>query len=346
MRLSPPPLWARPTDCGSAVSPSTGGVPGYQAALPTASAPKMDSASNVAPETTSNPHNEVPNNSAGEIDLSHGIKIDSIIRETVKLDLYSALWPAKKSNFAMIYGRGGEYGPNSAIRFQLCGHLPEENRPDRTVRATLNVSTMAVLMQAAEDAMLGKLKPRDSSPSIQAAQQQVFSLSNKHRLSNGTIPVTPQELNALYATLASASSSEGYEGFPVVVEKNNPWKKRKEDNYCEVSKIIINYTPRYKGQDHSDAPWNIYIENFWAPLIDKGPHTISPHDSSKAVDKQSLYINVSKAEFHRAMLSVASYIGIWEFRSFDTIDKICTQFEENRTRWIEERSKRAKEGKL
>lgn len=82
------------------------------------------------------------------------------------------------------------------------------------------------------------------------------------------------------------------------------------------------------------CPWIIQITNGMAPIKRYSKGSIT-YDGKQIQNATSVYIPVSEKDFYKAMVRVTHFINAWEHRSYQMIDRMCSEeeawYEQQRT---------------
>lgn len=74
------------------------------------------------------------------------------------------------------------------------------------------------------------------------------------------------------------------------------------------------------------CPWIIQITNGMAPIKRYSKGSIT-YDGKQIQNSTSVYIPVSEKDFYKAMVRVTHFINAWEHRSYQLIDRMCSEEE-------------------
>jgi hypothetical protein len=119
-----------------------------------------------------------------------------------------------------------------------------------------------------------------------------------------------QEIANAKNAVGAFLQTPGKPAFEYTSEKNNPYAKDAAGN-VPVSKVYIAYTPVRADGQISNYPWFVQIRNFKAPLTEKG-NGATAHNSSKAFDDKTTFINLSAEDFASKMVEAKRLISVWE----------------------------------
>lgn len=307
------------------------GAGGYQAAQPGASHPQGYAQGAVAPPNYPPAAPEVPvqepicrepaPNADSHCEISQ--KIHNVFGRNKVIDFVSILSKAHLQDFANIHGRiGSGYAPNSTIGFTICDTTKGKGDKSVTVKFSVDVRDMEILLEAAKMAYFGKLEnPSFTKDSIMAAMRQLDGWTSIPPNPDGSRTIPCNHLNALYDTLANGLSNMHQPGDPLfsyTKEKNNPSKVNPETGLGPVAKVTINYCSIDKQGRESNYPWFIAIENFMAK-IERQPNGTTAHKSSTKTNCRSAFINLSKGDFYTAMIAVDRFVRLWEARQMGPV---------------------------
>lgn len=253
-------------------------------------------------------------------------KITKINGRDKVIDFNSYLSMATVSDYAMVHGCGGsDHARNSTIGVTLCDYSKGKGDKSVTVKYSIDVADIAILLQAAMQARLGGFQKAPSMPVGLADDltAQVNSWQACPVMQDGSRVIPRDALNRLLQSvtaLRNAMVTPAANGplFSYTKEKNNPYKKR--DGLVPVSSITISYSPVDQRGNPSNYPWYVRIDNFDAPLAERS-NGATAHKSSQATNKKSAFINLSLDDFAAAMVAVDSHIRLWEHRTLPVMEE-------------------------
>lgn len=326
------------------------GAGGYQAAQPGASHPHgyvqpatapVPASASFPPSAPEAPIQEPKRSDSSPRADSHceiSQKIHNVFGRNKVIDFVSILSKAHLQDFANIHGRiGSGYAPNSTIGFVICDTTKGKGDNSVTVKFSVDVRDMEILLEAAKMAYFGKLeKPSLAKDSVMAAMSQLDGWTSFPPNPDGSRTIPCNHLNALYDTLANGLLNIPQPGEPLfsyTKEKNNPSKVNPETGLGPVAKLIINYCAIDKQGRESNYPWFISIENFLAK-VERQSNGTTTHKSSTKTNSRSAFINLSKGDFYTAMIAVDRFVRLWEARQMGPVMDEAYQILENNIREI------------
>ena len=259
-------------------------------------------------------------------------KICKINARDKVVDFRSRLIPAKVEDFANIHGCGGkDHAANSTIECVICDFTRGTGERSVTVSYRIEAEDIQTLYQAGLSARLGTLSLPTAEANSQAVLERCNAALNQMRSWYKSLPFPDGSLavpmNGISQVGKLISEIPGLLNtqrpnvplFTYGKEKNNPYVKD-ERGYVPVSKISVSYSPYRSNGELSNFPWLLQIENFRAPLKVRSNGSTA-HDSSKAVDRKTAFINIGRDDFVSAMVAVDRFIRLWECRYIPTMNK-------------------------